>query len=202
MKLSHVIYKVNDLQQAVADYRQQGFKVDYGSKKNPHNALIYFSEGPYIELMAKVPVPASVKYFLTILGKGKVRDRLEYWQNAKPGLMDLCLETELLHFKREKAIFKAYQQAYFQTRSARLDPMDRHLKWKMLFPMELQLPFLMTAFNINPKPIDFIHPNGIRKITQVAYGSQPVFLPFLNALCPDEALQLFVGKGMRELKFE
>ena len=37
MKLSHVIYKTDDLDKSVEEFRNQGFKVDYGSKYNPHN---------------------------------------------------------------------------------------------------------------------------------------------------------------------
>ena len=43
MKLGHILYKVNDLDLAVKDFSAKGFNVEYGSKENPHNALIYFS---------------------------------------------------------------------------------------------------------------------------------------------------------------
>ena len=49
MKLSHILYKSNNLSEAVKQFEEEGFKVEYGSKHNPKNALIYFSEGPYIE---------------------------------------------------------------------------------------------------------------------------------------------------------
>lgn len=51
MKLSHVILKVEQLDKAVQEYREKGFVVEYGKEKNPINALIYFSKGPYIELL-------------------------------------------------------------------------------------------------------------------------------------------------------
>ena len=44
MKVGHILYKVNNLEDAVIKFREQGFKVEYGSKSSPHNALIYFSE--------------------------------------------------------------------------------------------------------------------------------------------------------------
>ena len=50
MKVSHVLYKVINLQDSVTKFQNMGFKVEFGSKNKPHNALIYFSEGPYIEL--------------------------------------------------------------------------------------------------------------------------------------------------------
>ncbi len=46
MKTSHIIYKVDDLHQAVNEFKKKGFEVEYGTKKNPYNAIIYFSEGP------------------------------------------------------------------------------------------------------------------------------------------------------------
>ena len=36
------------------EFEKSGFKVEYGSKTKPHNALIYFSEGPYIEILEKL----------------------------------------------------------------------------------------------------------------------------------------------------
>lgn len=45
MKVSHILYKVNDLDEAVRDWSKEGFTVEYGKTKNPYNAIIYFSEG-------------------------------------------------------------------------------------------------------------------------------------------------------------
>jgi hypothetical protein len=53
MKVSHVLFKTNDLKKTIKEFEKSGFKVEYGSKKKPHNALIYFSEGPYIEILEK-----------------------------------------------------------------------------------------------------------------------------------------------------
>ena len=68
MKVSHVLYKVKDLEESVKKFQNLGFKVEYGSKSKPHNALIYFSEGPYIELLHKAPVPIYVNIILRLLG--------------------------------------------------------------------------------------------------------------------------------------
>ena len=43
MKLSHLIYRGRTLDEAVQQFRELGFHVEYGSKHNPQNALIYFS---------------------------------------------------------------------------------------------------------------------------------------------------------------
>ena len=39
MKLSHILYKSNNLSEAVKQFEEEGFKVEYGSKHNPKNAL-------------------------------------------------------------------------------------------------------------------------------------------------------------------
>lgn len=202
MKVSHIIYKVNDLEKGVLHFREQGFHVEYGSKRNPHNALIYFSEGPYIELLEKVHLPFFIKSILRIIGKGKVVERLEGWGNTSEGLVELCLENYGTDFKEEEQVLKKYNQKYFITKSKRFDPADRMLKWRMLFPHELKLPFLMTYFNEDPKPKNFIHPNGIKKIKSISYGSINELIPLIRKLCDDEVLDLFVGEGVKDLQYE
>ncbi len=54
-KLDHVIIGVPDLDAAMADYRALGFAVNYGGRHASgatHNALICFSDGTYLELLA------------------------------------------------------------------------------------------------------------------------------------------------------
>ena len=37
----------------------------------------------------------------------------------------------------------------------------------------LDVPFLMTYFSVDPKPVNFVHPNGIREVGKVVYGTDP-----------------------------
>ncbi|MEY8352024.1 VOC family protein [Lachnospiraceae bacterium 54-53] len=67
MKASHVIYKVDDLYQAVEEFKGKGFEVEYGTKKKPYNAIIYFSDGPYLELLASSGMPRFMKGIQHIL---------------------------------------------------------------------------------------------------------------------------------------
>ncbi len=61
MLLDHIVIYVNDLETASADYRRLGFTVTPGGEHadgNSHNALISFSDGAYLELIAfKRPPP-------------------------------------------------------------------------------------------------------------------------------------------------
>jgi len=72
MKISHVIYKVDNLRNGFKHFKSKGFEIEYGSKRNPHNALIYFSQGPYIEVLENVKLPPYAKLFLKLIGKHKV----------------------------------------------------------------------------------------------------------------------------------
>lgn len=85
MKVSHILYKVNNLEESVLKFQDEGFNVEYGSKIHPHNALIYFSEGPYIELLEKAPVSSFIKVLLRVIGKGNIADRFLQWEEEKEG---------------------------------------------------------------------------------------------------------------------
>ena len=46
MKLSHILYKSNNLSKSVKKFQNEGFKVEYGSKHNPNNALSKYFIAP------------------------------------------------------------------------------------------------------------------------------------------------------------
>lgn len=180
-----------------------GFKVEYGSKEHPHNALIYFSEGPYIELLVDAPVSPFKLFLLRLIGKGKIADRFVDWGKGGEGFFEICLENYAEDFREEEKIMQSFNQSYFITKSSRLDPKNRLLRWKMLFPMEKRLPFLMTYFNVDPKPKDFVHPNGFKKIKEVSYPvGQKEWMPLLQALCNPSDLKLVEADKEIEIVYE
>jgi hypothetical protein len=202
MKVSHVLFKTNDLKKTFKSFEKSGFKVEYGSKKKPHNALIYFSEGPYIEILEKAPVSSFIKLILRFIGKSYLAERFTSWENAEEGFFEICLENNISNFRAEKKLLEQLGEKYFVTQSKRIDPMNRILKWKLLFPRQIKIPFLMTPFNMNPKPKNFIHPNKIRRIQQVSYVTEPNIIGIINELCNDDRLQLSTGKGGCKVTYE
>jgi hypothetical protein len=202
MKVSHVLYKTNNLEASFKEFEKLGYKVVYGSRKKPHNALIYFSEGPYIELLEKAPVSSFLKAILRLLGKGKVVDRFNSWENSTEGFFEICLENNTTNFKKEEKILAKFKEGYFITNSKRIDASNRVLKWKLLFPNQIKIPFLMTQFNINPKPKNFVHPNKIKRIKQISYSTEASIIPVINELCNDDILQLFIGKRDCKVTYE
>ena len=176
MKVSHVLYKTNNLESSFKAFEKLGFKVEYGSIKKPHNALIYFSNGPYIEILEKAPISSFIKLILRLMGRRLLVERFNSWENAEEG--------------------------FFVTRSKRIDPSHRVLTWKLLFPNQIKIPFLMTKFSKNPKPYNFVHPNKIKRIKQISYGTDSKFISILNELCDDSTLQLYEGHGVKDVFYE
>lgn len=202
MKVGHILYKVKNIDKAVAHFRQEGFTVEYGTKKKPYNALIYFSEGPYLELMGNIKLPYIFNFLLKILGKEKIVERINSWHYAKEGLVGLCLENYKTDLEKEKKILHSYNQKFFEKNNKRLDTKGRHLKFKVLFPDEMKIPFLMTYFNIDPKPKNYTHPNEIKGISNISFGTNEEFIPLIKELCDDKILNLFVGNGIKDLKYD
>lgn len=202
MKVSHIIYKVSNLHQAVKEFRNQGFEVEFGSKKNPYNAIIYFSEGPYLELLASTGMPKVLKGLLRVFGKGRFVDRLDYWDTHEEGPCAVALENYRKELNEEKAVLERNKQGYFMMRSGRNDTKGRKLRFTGLFPYEMQIPFFMTYFNIDPKPQNFIHPNNIKRIKSISFGTQEQYIPIIRELCDDDTLKLFIGDGVKDMEFE
>ena len=201
MKVSHIIYKVQDLHKGVETFRAKGFTVEYGKKKNPYNALIYFSEGPYLELLGSTGMPPVVKKILRLLGKNKLIDRLDSLDVHPVGPCALALENYGTDLETEHTILQKHGYDCFQINSQRNDTKGRRLRFKVGYPDDLQIPFFMTYFNIDPKPKDFIHSNGITKISRVAFGTREDLFPLMQELCDDEILEVCTGEGVEKIEF-
>jgi len=202
MKVGHVLYKTNNLKGSFKAFKKLGFNVEYGSRSNPHNALIYFSEGPYIELLEKAPITSFIKLILRFIGKGYLVERFNSWENAQEGFFEICLENNTTNFAKEIEILNKFKVGYFITKSKRVDPSNRVLTWKLLFPNQIKIPFLMTKFSENPKPNNFVHPNKIKRIKKISYGTDLKFISILNELCDDDTLQLYEGHGVKDVFYE
>lgn len=196
MKLSHVILKVEQLDKAVQEYREKGFIVEYGRKENPINALIYFSKGPYIELLDGTRMPQIVKSIMRVLGKGALIDRLQKIDESELGYCELALENYDNNLDKEIAILKRHGIKSARMPSRRIDTHDRDLRFQIASPSALDVPFLMTYFSTDPKPKDFVHPNGISGIDKVFYRTSPERFSLIEELCDDERLVLKKGSGI------
>ncbi|PKK38802.1 hypothetical protein ABB02_01890 [Clostridiaceae bacterium JG1575] len=196
MNVSHVLVKVSHLSKAVETFRSLGFVVEYGREKDPYNALIYFSKGPYLELLANTGMPSLAKKGFRILGKGRLVDRLDGMDHHAPGPCDLALENYRKDLKQERDLLKRQGIALYEMNAKRTDPKGRTLGFRVGFPEALELPFFMTYFDLDPKPKNFVHPNGVERIQTVEFGIPESLRPLLEALCTDPTLRLTSGKGV------
>ena len=121
---------------------------------------------------------------------------------TEEGFFEICLENNTTNFEKEIKILNKFKEGFFVTRSKRIDPSHRVLTWKLLFPNQIKIPFLMTKFSKNPKPNNFVHPNKIKRIKQISYGTDSKFISILNELCDDSTLQLYEGHGVKDVFYE
>ncbi|ERK57178.1 hypothetical protein HMPREF1983_01145 [Gemella bergeri ATCC 700627] len=191
MRSGHIIYKVNNLQVAVEEWRNKGFEVEYGRKENPINALIYFSEGAYIELLQNTGIPKIVKLLSRLFGVSKKMERFHYWDTCDEGLCGFCIEKDFgsldeeVEFLKKKGI-----KGILFNNLKRIDTKGRILQYRCFFPEGVDFPFLMSYFSIDPKPINFIHPNGIKKIKKIVFKIDRDNADILRQLIDDDVLEI------------
>jgi hypothetical protein len=61
---------------------------------------------------------------------------------------------------------------------------------------------MMTYFNIDPKPKNYVHPNRRIKIEKMVYGTETKFMTLLVDLCSDKTLSIEEGEGVLDLTFK
>lgn len=203
MKLGHVIYKVDDLDKAVKEYTDKGFVVEYGKSKNPYNAVIYFAEGPYFELLGRTGMPSLAKKIFKVIGKKAFVNRLNTWDNSIEGLIGVTLENDRLDIDVEQKILNDAKLTYMKMKAGRTDPKNRKIKFTGIFPDDMEIPALSSTFNVNVRPLKgYVHPNGVKHIKSISFGTKEKFIPVISKLCDDEGLKLFIGEGVKDLEFE
>ncbi len=97
MRAGHIIFGVDDLAKAVKKWEDKGFCVEYGTKSKKRNALIYFSEGPYIELLSVANIPKFARWFFGLLGAKPFMDRIDYFCESdliNKDIASFCIEKD------------------------------------------------------------------------------------------------------------
>ncbi len=191
MRLGHVIYVVKNLDVAVKEWREKGFTVEYGRTKKPMNALIYFSEGPYIELLKDGGMSSIARRIMRLFGKGDFMNRFDYWAKVPEGWTSLCIEKDPGGLEEEISYLDSVgiKGTYMQNLK-RVDTKGRELKYMCYFTHDYNMPFLMSYFNIDPKPLNYTHPNGIKRISRVIYRTDKKNAAAIKHLVQDDTLQI------------
>ena len=199
MKLSHILIKVKDLDKAVKEWEDKGFIVEYGKSKNPYNALIYFADGPFIELFKFNGLPRFLRPILKAIGKVGLFDKMAYWGSSDEGLLSIMLENYEDNLNTEANILKQYNIGGSISKKNRMDTKNRNLKFTVMFTDGIYFPDLMTYFSTDPKPKTNEHPNGIKGVASITLGLDKHQEEAFKAICDDERIIIERGSGIKNL---
>lgn len=165
LPLDHIVIAVHDLHTAIDDYHELGFTVMPGGShpgRSSHNALVVFSDGVYLELIAWTS-PEPDRPWWSLL------DRFG------PGLVDFALlpNTTPQVVAQAQAHGLTYQPI---EDGGRLRPDGVELRWQIAHPATPDLPFLCG--DITPRTLRVPegnvreHANGVQGVAQLQVAVQ------------------------------
>ena len=173
LKPSHISFRVNCIQDAYKTFSECGFTVQWGSNpQKAHNAIIWFDEGPFIELFQFPRIFRPIHYVLRwTKGKG-AGDRWRSWSDAKEGWCDLALEPieKSLQYNlkaiRSKLIAQNIECSKI-VHGKRVRPDGQSVRYQVLAPLPNTLPFIVSAYDPPQRPQKTKHKNGAIRISQI-----------------------------------
>ncbi|RFA28578.1 hypothetical protein CAI21_12005 [Alkalilimnicola ehrlichii] len=197
---SHVLCKVADIRTAVRDFERLGFSVAWGSApRRAHNALLWFEEGPFIELFE---LPRGFRYLRRPLGwvYGRAAgSRLARWAESAEGWCDVALEPPQPAGRTGTADdptdLSAVHAALSRTglplsrtaRGRRTRPDGADVRYRFFAPEPAQLPFVVSPYDPPQRPPRIEHPNGARRIERVRMSVAPADRGRFEALTAGDA---------------
>ncbi len=203
MRLSHILYKVKNLHEAVADFEKMGFTVRYGTRKDKaFNALIWFEDGPFIELFAIKNIPSLFIFLAKRIGKEAALQRFEYYSKADYGWVDYAIENDRYDLDKENNLLTELGYKYSTLPGSRKNIEHIKLKWKLSIPFDLGLPFLMSAYKPNPRPYSIQHANGAKRIKALTWHTSAKHIDVIRELTTDGRLKLEEGSGFGRIDIE
>jgi hypothetical protein len=174
MKSSHILCKVDDLNQAVRDYESLGFTVQWGNApEKAINALIWFEQGPFIELIlaSKAGPPALMNWLLKTFAPNGMVKRFTGWRAQLEGWCEIALETHDTDVQPEVDSLRTEGMKIFgPVTNQRTPPGGETIHTQTAFPHNPRLPILMGVYQPNPRPRRIIHPNGATGVHTITVG--------------------------------
>ena len=172
-RIDHIIIKAGDLHAAVMDFKDVGFEVYYGTKKEKaYNALVYLQDHCMLELVKTTAIPALAR-ILTKWGVFRfispIYNRLGNFYFKEGPFIDYPVHsTNIEHFhERVKD-----QSSKLKTNAKRKKPNGVTVHWKCFMPKNLDFPFVITDYEPEKISADEtnIQPNGIKGIQKLKVG--------------------------------
>ncbi len=182
----HFVILTPDLPDAVRRYGELGFTVSPGGKHaggKSENAIIAFSDGTYLELLAFIPAVLERKIKglakigllpFAMLGKTKMAQRFIKQAASKNGLIDFAVrpaETAA----RLNTILPDELNFSEAIPGSRIKPDGQEVHWEMAFPKSLDAPFVcadLTPHNLRvPEGAACEHANGVLGVESLEFAS-------------------------------
>src|ERR1041384_2451589 len=151
MKLDHIVIRLAELENAAEDYRSLGFNVVFGGEHPgfwSRNAIVPFSDGSYLELIAfRLPPPSPLRLKheraaeLRAQGRTPVEQRVVPWESSAEGLVDWAILPDEIEQDITSARERGLQiEGPFA--GSRLRPDGQTVSWQFGVPDGYDLPFL------------------------------------------------------------
>ncbi|WP_103865743.1 VOC family protein [Aquimarina sp. I32.4] len=191
LKCSHIVYKVDNIQQVVEDYKALGFSPVWGSTpEKAHNAFLWFDEGPYIEFFQLPKKFEFLKYPLHLFYGRSAGQRWQQWAKTTEGWCDLALEPQEYIENTDKNVpeypldiktiknemNKSGISASRIIRNKRINPGGEKVKYKVFCPNPEGFPFVFSGYETPQKPEGIKHANGATKIAWVKLDMDSAYI--------------------------
>lgn len=194
LKCSHILCKVDNLQQGVADLEQAGFSVQWGGKPGEaHNALVWFEQGPFLEFFELPRAFCWLSYpFGWRFGRA-AGARLRHWARAPAGWCDVALEPD--HYQPadplnlENVTEHLRHQMLARSRivkGSRLAGNGEKVHYRFIAPADRHLPFIVSHYHPLQRPSQITHANGARSVARIHFHLPGASHASLQRLLPDD----------------
>jgi catechol 2,3-dioxygenase-like lactoylglutathione lyase family enzyme len=161
IRLDHLVIAVRDLESAVSDYTRLGFNVTPGGRHThapTRNALIYFDDGAYLELIEWLEPANGQKWY-------------EQLSRAGEGIVDfaLCPENIVSVIDRTGGEGVDYHRP---VPGSRMQAGGAEIRWQLGWAVDEALPFLCA--DVTPRCLRVPdgacrqHSNGVKGIKEIA----------------------------------
>ncbi|WP_167147382.1 VOC family protein [Actinomyces sp. ZJ308] len=199
-RVGHVIYKADDLAQAVSRFRQEGFDVEYGQARSPRNAVIYFSTGPYLEIISGVRMPRLARAYLRMLGHHRMVADSDSVAQQREGYSRIVLEVEREEFTGLASICRDHGLRTLTPTISRKDVHGRRLSCLCLVPDDWSVPMFVTPFAVDTHR-DSAHPNGITRIERIVFEGSAAAVDICRRSGAEDRLSYRLGAGDISVRF-
>lgn len=204
MEVSHLLYKVNNIYHAVDFFRKLGFEVCYGKKKNPYNALIYFQDKTYIELIENVNMNRVIKIFLYLTGKKDFANGLANMEKLEEGFIRFSFHIEKNKINNIATICNdEFKEKTYVRDVKRKDVTGNKLSCSCIFPYNSKLPFFNTRLEGNEDLWKIKHENQIIGIESIVYETTGREYDFIKRFANNSFINLVnANGGVKKIRFK